>query len=134
MAALPVNDDERKIGQMVAPATISIMEVTVATSRERVAAHRARRRKSLVQITAAISESDLKEIAGAGYPDVKSDDRQQAALALGLFISDTVACLDTEDTVPRVAQQGCNGVHPCHRDRRCGATQSSGSSAAPTSA
>jgi hypothetical protein len=45
---VPVNDHERKIGDMIAPATISIMEVTLATSRARMAAHRARRCKSLV--------------------------------------------------------------------------------------
>ena len=37
MAALAVNDEERKIGHMLASATISIMEVTVATSREKMA-------------------------------------------------------------------------------------------------
>ena len=53
-----VNDDERKIGHLVAPATISIMEVTVATSRERMAVHRERRRSGLVQfiVTRPIGE------------------------------------------------------------------------------
>jgi hypothetical protein len=66
----------------------------MATGAERVAAHRARRHKNLVQRTVTIAESDLNEIAGAGYPEVKSDDKVRAAEALGLFINDTVACLD----------------------------------------
>ena len=81
---------------MIAPATISIMEVTLATSRERMAAHRERRYKSLLQRTVTIAEADLAAIASCGYPDVMSDDKVRAAQALGLFISDTVACLDTQ--------------------------------------
>ena len=81
---------------MLASATISIMEVTVATSRERMAAHRARRCKSLVQRTVTIAEADLAAIASCGYPEVKSDDKVRAAQALDLFISDTVDCLDTQ--------------------------------------
>jgi hypothetical protein len=101
MAPDAVNDDERKIGHMLAPATISIMEVTVATSRERMAAHRARRCKSLVQRTVTIAEADLGEIASCGYPDVKSDDKVRAAEALGLFISDTVPASTTAVTLSR---------------------------------
>ena len=83
---------------MIAPATISIMEVTLATSRERMAAHRERRYKSLIQRTVTIAEADLAAIASCGYPDVMSDDKVRAAQALGLFISGTVACLDTPVT------------------------------------
>jgi hypothetical protein len=81
---------------MLASATISIMVVTVATSRERMAAHRARRCKSLVQRTVTIAEADLAEIAGCGYPVLKFDDKVRAAEARGLLISDTVACLDVQ--------------------------------------
>ena len=80
---------------MFASATISIMEVTVATGRERTAAHRERRYKSLLQRTVTIAEADLATIASCGYPEVKSDNKVRSAQALGLFISDTVACLDT---------------------------------------
>ena len=59
------------------------------------AAHRARRSKSLVQLAVTIAEADLAEIASCGYLEVKSDDKVRSAEALGLFISDTVACLDT---------------------------------------
>jgi hypothetical protein len=72
------------------------MEVTVATSRERMAAHRERRYKSLLQRTVTIAEADLAAIASRGYPDVMSGDKVRAAEALGLFIRDTVACLDTQ--------------------------------------
>jgi hypothetical protein len=67
----------------------------LATSRERMAAHRERRYKSLHQRTLTIAEADLAAIASCGYPDVMSDDKVRSAQALGLFISDTVACLDT---------------------------------------
>jgi hypothetical protein len=83
-----------EIGHMLASATISIMEVPVATSRERMAAHRERRYKSLLQRTVTIAEADLAAIASCGYPEVKSDDKVRAAQALGLFISNPVACLD----------------------------------------
>jgi hypothetical protein len=48
-----------------------------------------------VQRIVTIAESDLTETAGAGYPDVKSDDRRPPT-RLGQFISDTVACLDVQ--------------------------------------
>jgi hypothetical protein len=41
-----------------------------------------------------VNKTLRKGIAGAGYPEVKSDDKVRAAEALGLFINDTVACLD----------------------------------------
>ena len=78
------------------PTTISIVEITVATSRERMAAHRERRYKSLLQRTVTIAEADLAAIASCGHPDVMSDDKVRAAQAPGLFISDTVACLDVQ--------------------------------------
>jgi hypothetical protein len=68
--------------------------VIVATSRERMAAHRERRRKNLVQFTVAAAADELAEIARSGYPEVRSEDKKRAVEALGLFISDTVACLD----------------------------------------
>ena len=40
--------------------------------------------------------TDRDEIARAGYEAIAGQDQRAAAEALGLFISDTVACLDTE--------------------------------------
>ena len=74
----------------------------MASAAERMAATRARRRQNLVQVVATIPTSDLDAIAKTGYPDVKADDLHRRAEALGLFISDTVACMDTEDRVPKV--------------------------------
>ena len=65
----------------------------MATSRERMAAHRERRRKNLIQFTVAVAADDLAEIARSGYPEVRSDDEKRAVEALGLFITDTVAAL-----------------------------------------
>ena len=58
------------------------------------AAQRERRRKNLVQFTVAAAADELAEIARSGYPEVRSEDKKRAVEALGLFISDTVACLD----------------------------------------
>jgi hypothetical protein len=71
--------------------------------------HREQRYKRLLQCVVTIAEADLAEIASCGYPDVMSDDKvrsaqalgpgarpRRSAQALGLFISDTVACLDTQ--------------------------------------
>ena len=109
---------------MLALATISIMEVTVATSRKRMAAYRARRCKSLLQREVTIAETDLATIASCGYPDVMSDDKVRAVQALSLFINDTVACLDTR---PVTGQRcGATEVQRYSPHHRCGATQSSG--------
>jgi hypothetical protein len=60
------------------------------------AAHPERRRKNLVHFSVAVAADDIAEIARSGYPEVQSDDEKLAVEALGLFISDTVARLDTE--------------------------------------
>ena len=65
--------------------------VTVATSRERMAAHRERRRKNLVQFTVAVAADELAKIARSGYPEVQSEDEKRAVEALSLFITDTLA-------------------------------------------
>ena len=66
--SLPVNDNERKIGQTVGDDNLD-HGVTVATSRERMAAHRERRRKNLFQFTVAVAADDIAEIARSGYPE-----------------------------------------------------------------
>jgi hypothetical protein len=73
------------------------MGATVATGAQRVAAHRQRRRKNLVQFRGVVlSENDVREIANTGYEDVRSADPAKASEALGRFITDTVACLDRQ--------------------------------------
>ena len=41
-------------------------------------------------------ESAIAEIARSGNPEATSSDSAHASEALGLFISDTVACLDVQ--------------------------------------
>ena len=67
----------------------------MATSAERMAATRARRRSGLVQFVVAMPISDRDEIARAGYEAIAGTDQRAAAEALRLFISNTDACLDT---------------------------------------
>jgi hypothetical protein len=85
------------------PTTISIMEFTVATSRERMAAHRERRRKNLVQFTVAVAADELAKIARSGYPEVQSEDEKRAVEALSLFITDTLAARSARVTALRRA-------------------------------
>ena len=59
VAALPVNDQERKIRHMIPGDNFDHGESPMLTEAERVAAHRARRHKNLVQRTVTIAESDL---------------------------------------------------------------------------
>jgi hypothetical protein len=71
------------------------MGVTVATGAQRVAAHRQRRRKNLVQFRGVVlTDNDVREIADTGYESIRSADPAKASEALGRFIADTVACLD----------------------------------------
>jgi hypothetical protein len=41
-----------------------------------------------------ISKDELAEIARSGYSEAADEDPLRAAEAVGLFISDTIACLD----------------------------------------
>ena len=41
-----------------------------------------------------ISKNELAEIARSGYPETADEDPRRAAEAVGLFISDAIACLD----------------------------------------
>jgi hypothetical protein len=72
------------------------MGITVATSAERMAATRARRRSGLVQFMVTMPITDRDEIARAGYEAIAGQDQRAAAEALRLFISNTVACLDVQ--------------------------------------
>jgi hypothetical protein len=100
--SLPVNDNERKIGQMVGDDNLD-HGVTVATSRERMAAHRERRRKNLVQFTVAVAADELAKIARSGYPEVQSEDEKRAVEAISLFITDTLAARSARVTALRRA-------------------------------
>jgi hypothetical protein len=77
--------------------------VIVATSRERMAAHRERRRKNLVQFTVALAADELAEIARSGYPEVQSEDEKRAAEGVSLFITDTLAARSARVTALRRA-------------------------------
>jgi hypothetical protein len=85
--------------------------VTVATSRERMAAHRERRRKNLVQFTVAVAADELAKIARSGYPEVQSEDEKRAVEALSLFITDTLAARSASVTaLLRLQRRFSNGV------------------------
>jgi hypothetical protein len=43
-----------------------------------------------------ISKNELAEIARSGNPEAADEDPPRAADAVGLFISHTIACLDTQ--------------------------------------
>jgi hypothetical protein len=58
------------------------------TSAQRVRAHRVRRRRREVQLTIEVSETDLREIALAGYADAASSNRKRQEDAVALFVSD----------------------------------------------
>ena len=73
--------------------------VIVATSRERMAAHRERRRKNLVQFTVAVAADELAKIARSGYPEVQSEDEKRAVEA----ISHTLAARSARVTASRRA-------------------------------
>ena len=94
MAALPVKDDERKIRHMFAGDNLD-HGVTVATSRGRMAAHRERKKKRQLRLSLTIGSEDADEMIRCGY-DVRAADPAAAVAAAERFISDTIACLDTE--------------------------------------
>jgi hypothetical protein len=66
----------------------------MATSAERMRAHRERARRGLRKFTISVSADDLRAIAEHGYEGAASSDQDCRSQAVSLFISDTVACLD----------------------------------------
>ena len=58
------------------------------TPAQRMRALRARCRRREVQLTIEVSETDLREIALAGYADAASTDRKAQAQAVAIFVSD----------------------------------------------
>jgi hypothetical protein len=66
----------------------------MATSAERMRAHRERARRRLRRLTVDVSEDDLRSLAEQGYEDAAGTDQDCRSQAVSRFISDTVACLD----------------------------------------
>ena len=58
----------------------------MATSSERMRAHRERARCGLPRLTIDVSEDDLRAIAKRGYEGALTTDHDQQAQAVGLFL------------------------------------------------
>jgi len=66
----------------------------MATSAERMRAHRERARRGIRRLTVDVNEDDLRSLAEQGYEDAAATDHDSRSQAISRFISDTVACLD----------------------------------------
>jgi len=64
----------------------------MATSAERMRAHRERARRGLRRVTIDVSEGDLQAIAERGYEGAASTEPDQRAQAVGLFLTDALFC------------------------------------------
>ena len=62
----------------------------MATSAERMRAHRERARRGLRRLTIDVSEDDLRAIAKRGYEGAVTTDHDQQAQAVGLFLTDAL--------------------------------------------
>jgi len=80
------------------------------TSLQRMRARRARRRRREVQLPIEVSETDLWEIALAGYADAASTDRKAREAAVAVFVSDECFKLATEKTGGCGATSGCGAT------------------------
>jgi hypothetical protein len=60
----------------------------MATSADRMRAHRERARRGLRRLTIDVSEDDLRAIAKRGYEGAVTSDLDQQAQAVGLFLTD----------------------------------------------
>jgi hypothetical protein len=58
------------------------------TPAQRMRVHRARRRRREVQLAIEVSETDLRDIALAGYAGAAWTDRNARAQAVAMFVSD----------------------------------------------
>ncbi len=74
------------------PPKVAWEDFRMASSTERVAKMRARRKKGRLVISVEVDEADLREIAVAGYEDATSTDREAQSKAVSLFLSDSVNC------------------------------------------
>jgi hypothetical protein len=66
----------------------------MATAAERMRPHRERARRGLRKFTISVSADDLRVMAERGCEGAASADQDCRSHAVGLFISDTIACLD----------------------------------------
>jgi hypothetical protein len=62
----------------------------MATSADRMRAHRERARRGLRRLTVDVSEDDLRGLAKRGYGGAASTEQDQQAQAVGLFVNDTL--------------------------------------------
>jgi hypothetical protein len=62
----------------------------MATSSERMRAHRERARRGIRRLTVDVSEDDLRTLAERGYEGAASTDADQQAQAVGLFLTDSL--------------------------------------------
>ena len=62
----------------------------MATSADRMRAHRERARRGVRRLTIDVSEDDLRAIAKRGYEGAVTTDLDQQAQAVGLFLSDVL--------------------------------------------
>jgi hypothetical protein len=62
----------------------------MATSAERMRAHRERARRGIRRLTIDVSEDDLRAIAERDYEGAVSTDHDQEAQAVALFLDDTL--------------------------------------------
>ena len=62
----------------------------MATSAERMRAHRERERRGLRRLTIDVSEDDLRAIARRGYEGAVTTGHDQQAQAVSLFLTDAL--------------------------------------------
>ena len=62
----------------------------MATSANRMRAHRERARRGLRRLTINVSEDDLRMLVERGYEGAASTDADQQAQAVGLFLNDSL--------------------------------------------
>jgi hypothetical protein len=62
----------------------------MATSADRMRAHRERARRGVRRLTIDVSENDLRAIAKRGYEGAVTTDHDQQAQAVGLFLTDAL--------------------------------------------
>ena len=62
----------------------------MATSAERMRAHRERARRGIRRLTVDVNEDDLRTLAERGYEGAASTDQSQQAQAVALFLTDSL--------------------------------------------
>jgi hypothetical protein len=107
----------------------------MATSAERMRAHRERARRRLRRLTVDVSEDDLRSLAEQGYEDAASTDQDCRSQAISRFISDTVASDPQGQLRASRGMRSPGGIgQPTRAPRRprCGTTLGPNSDAATT--